>query len=303
MAIKSGYVSIIGKPNTGKSTLMNVLLGERLSITTNKPQTTRKKILGILSAEDYQIIFLDTPGILTPRYLLQEKMLDYVYESVKDADIILMLIDISDDPTGKKFLEDEVVNKILSLKSVKKILAINKVDLSNESEVKKLIEQLESTKMFDKLIPISAITGYNIAELKQAILEILPEHPKYYPDDQLSDRNERFFVSEIIREKIFELFHDEIPYSTEIEIEDFKERTKGKDYILANIIVERETQKPIIIGQDGISIKKIGKAARRSIEDFLGREVYLELRVKVKEKWRSDPSLLKKFGYDTSSEG
>ncbi len=301
MAIKSGFVSIVGKPNAGKSTLMNQLLGERLSIITDKPQTTRKKILGILSSDEYQIIFLDTPGILTPRYLLQEKMLEYVFDSVKDSDIILMLIDINADKSGEKFLEDESIRKILSHKSAKKILLINKIDLSNQPQVKQLIAKMESTKIFDGVIPISALTGHNIISVKQIIIENLPEHPKYYPDEQLTDQNERFYAAEIIREKIFQLFHDEVPYSTEVEIEDFKERSKGKDYILANIIVERDSQKPIIIGQNGESIKKMGKEARHAIEDFLQREVFLELRVKVREKWRSDPTLLKKFGYITSS--
>ncbi len=302
MAVKSGFVSIIGKPNAGKSTLMNALMGEKLSIVTDKPQTTRRRILGILSSDEYQVIFLDTPGILTPQYLLQEKLLGYVFSSIKDSDLVLIMIDIGSDPEAKKFFEDESIKKILSFTSLKKVLIINKIDLSNETAVKNLIQKMESKKVFDDIVAVSAIAGHNISLVRQVILENLPEHPKYYPDDQLTDENERFYVSEIVREKIFEQFHDEVPYSTEVEIEDFKERTKGKDYISINIIVERETQKPIIIGHSGEAIKKLGKSARHAVEEFLQREVFLELNVKVREKWRSNPSLLKKFGYDSSNE-
>ncbi|MEJ5351068.1 MAG: GTPase Era [Melioribacteraceae bacterium] len=297
MPVKAGFVSIIGKPNVGKSTLMNALIGEKLSITTSKPQTTRKKIIGILSAEDYQIIFQDTPGILNPEYLLQERMLEYVLAAAKDADLILFMIDISTDPTGEKTLSDEKVFEILKDKKIKKILLINKIDLVNQQVVENLINSLSEKKFFEKVIPISAAQGYNLQTVIDIILEYLPEHPKYYPDDQLSDENERFFVSEIIREKIFEMYHEEVPYSTEVVVEEFKEREKGKDYIRAIIIVEKESQKPIIIGKNGELIKKLGRLSRESIERFLQREVYLELYVKVREKWRSKPNLLKSFGY------
>lgn len=297
MAVKSGFVSIIGKPNVGKSTLMNALIGEKLSITTNKPQTTRRKIIGILSAENYQIIFQDTPGILNPEYLLQERMLEYVLAAAKDADLILFMIDVSTDPTGTKTFSDEKVFEILKEKKIKKILLINKIDLVNQSVVENLINEVNTKKFFEKVIPISAAAGYNLQTVIDTIVEYLPEHPKYFPDDQLSDENERFFVSEIIREKIFEMYHEEVPYSTEVIVEEFKERGKGKDYIRAIIIVEKETQKPIIIGKNGELIKKLGRLSRESIEKFLQREVYLELFVKVREKWRSNPNLLKSFGY------
>lgn len=302
MQNKAGYVAIIGLPNAGKSTLMNALIGEKLSIVTSKPQTTRKKILGILTKENYQIIFLDTPGILNPEYLLQEKMLDYVEVSVRDADVILFIIDISDDETGEKTLGNENVKRILKKAKQEKILAINKVDLSNQQIVDNVLKNLSAKKIFSKIIPISASLGYNIDTVVNTILEHLPEHPKYFPDDELSDANERFFVSEIIREKIFEQYRDEIPYSCEVSIDEFKERTKGKDYIRALIIVEKESQKPIIIGDNGSSIKKLGKTARESIETFLGREVFLELFVKVREKWRSNPLLLKSYGYTIDDE-
>lgn len=302
MNTKSGYVSIIGKPNAGKSTLMNALLGERLSIITNKPQTTRKNILGIISDEIHQIIFLDTPGILDPSYLLQEKMVEFINQAIKDADVLLVLFDIKSDPGGKEIFGNEELTKSIAKQRAKKIAVINKIDLSNDTQVKSLIEKIEKSELFDSNIIASAATGFNVPNILQLIKNFLPEGPKYYPDDQLTNENERFFVSEIIREKIFELYQDEVPFSTEVLIEDFKERENRKDYIAASIIVERETQKPIIIGKKGESIKKLGKIARSAIEEFLGREVYLEMFVKVKPKWRSNSNLLKNFGYSTDNE-
>ena len=302
MQIKSGSVAIIGRPNAGKSTLMNALLGEKLSIVTNKPQTTRKKILGILSSDQYQIIFIDTPGILNPEYLLQEKMLNYIEVSVRDADIILFILDIAEDSTGDRTFNDKSVDRILNKTNQNKILVINKIYISNQKIVDDAIKKYSAKNIFDKIIPVSASLGYNTESVINAILDYLPEHPKYFPGDELSDANERFFVSEIIREKIFEQFRDEIPYSTEVLIEEFKERTNGKDFIRAIIIVEKESQKPIIIGDNGASIKKLGKVARESVEKFLGKEVFLELFVKVREKWRSNPKHLKNFGYSTEDE-
>ncbi|MCX6175631.1 MAG: GTPase Era [Ignavibacteriales bacterium] len=302
MSIKSGFVSIIGKPNVGKSTLMNALIGERLSIITNKPQTTRKRILGILNATDYQIIFLDTPGILNPEYLLQERMLEYVFQSVKDSDVILVIIDVDSDPGGLKTFSDERVKAVLKESNTKKILLLNKIDLSNQPDIEKLINQYSEKSNFEKVIPISAKEGFNLENVIGAIVELLPEHPKYFPEDQITDENERFFVTEIIREKVFERYREEIPYSTEILIEEFIERENAKDYVSAVIVVEKESQKPIILGAKGESIKKLGEAARKEIEKFLQREVYLALRVKVREKWRSNPNMLKNFGYNTENE-
>lgn len=302
MSIKSGFVSIIGKPNVGKSTLMNALIGERLSIITNKPQTTRKRILGILTADNYQIIFLDTPGILNPEYLLQERMLEYVFQSVKDSDVILVIIDVDSDPSGSKTFSDERVKEILKESNTKKILLLNKIDLSNQPDIEKLINQYSEKSNFEKVIPISAKEGFNLENVIDAIVELLPEHPKYFPEDQITDENERFFVTEIIREKVFERYREEIPYSTEVLIEEFIERDNAKDYISAVIVVEKETQKPIILGAKGEAIKKLGQSAREEIEKFLQREVYLGLRVKVREKWRSNPNLLKNFGYTTDNE-
>lgn len=296
--IKSGYVTIIGKPNVGKSTLMNQLLGERLSIISSKPQTTRKRILGILNGSEYQVIFLDTPGILTPNYMLQEKFLDFVRSSVRDADIIIVMIDMGNDKQAVNTLSDEIVSKVLSNPKQKKLAVLNKADLSNEGEIKKLIEKLEGIKTFDSVIPVSAKENYNTEAVFDTIINLLPVGPRYYPEDQLTDEPERFFVTEIIREKIFELYRDEIPFSTEVEIEDFKERSKGKDFVLASIIVEKNTQKGIIIGNKGEMIKRVGKNAREAIELFLQRPVFLELHVKVKSKWRSNPQMLRRFGYD-----
>ena len=302
MSFKSGFVSIIGKPNVGKSTLMNALIGERLSIITNKPQTTRKRILGILKAENYQIIFLDTPGILNPEYLLQERMLEYVFQSVKDSDVILVIIDVDSDPSGSKTFSDERVKAVLKESNTKKILLLNKIDLSNQPDIEKLINQYSEKSNFEKVIPISAKEGFNLETVINAIVELLPEHPKYFTDDQITDENERFFVTEIIREKVFERYREEIPYSTEVLIEEFIERENAKDYVSAVIVVEKETQKPIILGTKGEAIKKLGQSAREEIEKFLQREVYLELRVKVREKWRSNPNMLKNFGYNTGNE-
>ncbi len=302
MSIKSGFVSIIGKPNVGKSTLMNALIGERLSIITNKPQTTRKRILGILNATDYQIIFLDTPGILNPEYLLQKRMLEYVVQSVKDSDVILVIIDVDSDPNGLKTFSDERVEAVLKESGTKKILLLNKIDLSNQTNIDKLINQYSEKSNFEKVIPLSAKEGFNLETVIDAIVELLPEHPKYFPEDQITDENERFFVTEIIREKVFERYREEIPYSTEVLIEEFIERENAKDYVSAVIVVEKETQKPIILGAKGESIKKLGEAARKEIEKFLQREVYLALRVKVREKWRSNPNMLKNFGYTTDNE-
>lgn len=302
MDTKCGYVSIIGLPNAGKSTLLNLLLGQKLSITTNKPQTTRKKILGILTEEKYQIIFQDTPGILNPEYLLQKKMLEFVQQAVKDADVILLLVDIVNDPQGEKTFSDETVKQVVNNKSWKKILVINKIDQAEQNAVKALAAKFEKEEVFDRIIPISALTGFNKESVMDTIIEMIPAHPKFYPDEYISDAPEKFYVSEIIREKIFEQYKEEIPYSTEVIIEEFKEQEGRKDLIYASIIVERESQKPIIIGKKGDALKKLGQTARADIEAFLERPVFLDIRVKVKDKWRSDARMLKYFGYQADDE-
>ena len=297
MSTKVGYVTIIGLPNVGKSSLMNALLGQKISITTSKPQTTRKRILGILSEENFQIIFLDTPGILKPAYLLQEKMIEDIDLSVKDADLFVMIYDVSSEGSFKESQENEYIKKIIDDKSKQKILVLNKVDTITQEKALELINHFEKPSLFKFVIPVSATLNFNIERLRNEIVELLPEGNKFYPDDIVADEQERFFVSEIIREKIFELYEDEIPYSCEVLIAEFIERENAKDFISAEIVVERESQKPIIIGKAGVAIKRLGERSRKAIEEFLEREVFLELRVKVREKWRSNPNMLKSFGY------
>ena len=299
---KSGYVAILGLPNAGKSTLLNTLLGQKIAITNKKPQTTRKKIVGILSENDYQIIFLDTPGLLTPSYLLQEKMMQEITRSIIDADVVLLIIDVVKDPYGKSTFNQKYVKEYLENKKRAIILLLNKVDLIQQNETVQLIENFKSLNKFESVIPISASQNFNIIKLVNTIVEVLPEGPGFYPKDIVSDESERFFVSEIIREKILELYREEIPYSVEIVITDFKEREEGKYFISAEIAVERDSQKAIIIGKGGTAIKKLGKIAREAIEEFLQREVFLDLRVKVRKNWRSNENLLKQFGYKPDSE-
>jgi len=293
---KSGYAAIVGLPNSGKSTLLNTLLGQKLSIVTNKPQTTRKKILGLLSDPEYQVIFLDTPGIIKPGYLLQEKMMEAVNSAIKDADVILLIIDLAADPDAEKSLNNEIISRIKKSRKPL-ILLLNKIDLLEQNRVKTVLIKLEASKQFNKIIPISASKGINLGEVLNSLILNLPEHPKYYPDDIIAEETERFFVSEIIREKIFEQYQEEIPYSSEVSVVEFKEREEKKNYISGEIIVEKESQKGIIIGKSGSAVKKLGEAARQSIEEFLQHPVFLELRVKVKNKWRSDEKILKEFGY------
>ena len=295
--IKTGYVAILGLPNSGKSTLLNALLGQKLSIINSKPQTTRKRILGILSEENHQIIFLDTPGILKPSYLLQEKMMADVKTSLDDADVIILIIDVKEDPSAENLFAQQFVKEFVLKSKKPKLLALNKIDLIVQDRVNELIKNFESQNIFEEIIPISAISSFNIQRMKEGIIQFLPKCPKLFPDDQVTDENERFFVSEIIREKILELYRDEVPYSCEVLIADFKEREEGKNFISAEIVVEKDSQKAIIIGKGGTAIKKLGQIARKSIEEFLQKEVFLELRVKVRKKWRSDENLLKSFGY------
>jgi GTPase len=294
---KSGYVAILGLPNSGKSTLINALLGQKLNIVSDKPQTTRRKILGILTGETHQIIFVDTPGLLKPNYLLQERMMEAVEVSAKDADVILLIQDVKEDFSGEKLLHQEFVNEVLTNIKAPKILLLNKVDVSSQEKIFPLIERQQNTNLFSKVIPISAEHKFNLTDLLNSLIELLPEHPKYFPDDELTDESERFFVAEIIREKVLEQYSEEVPYSCEVLIADFKERERGKDFIEAYVIVEKESQKAIIIGKEGKAIKKLGETSRKSIEEFLQREVFLELRVKVKPKWRKDENMLNIFGY------
>ncbi len=296
MNTKAGYVAILGLPNSGKSTLLNSLLAQKLSIVNDKPQTTRKRIVGILSEENYQVIFLDTPGILKPSYLLQEKMMDDVRRSIEDADIFILMIDLYDDPEGEKLLSLPEVKKITE-SGVPVILVLNKVDLIKQEIVTLKLSKFDDTGRFKSVIPLAANVNYNVQKVLVEILDLLPENPKFYPDDIVADENERFFVSEIIREKVLELYREEVPYSVEVLINEFKERESKKDYIEAEIVVEKDSQKGIIIGKQGSAVKKLGEISRKAIEEFLQREVYLELRVKVRKNWRTDENTLRSFGY------
>ena len=289
---KSGYVAIIGLPNAGKSTLLNALLNIKLSIISAKPQTTRRKVLGILNKADYQVIFIDTPGILKPKYKLHTRMMEQVHAALEDADLLVLIVDVTDK---KHPVEIDLPAMNPGQKPV--LLLLNKVDLINKQDLLPLMDLYKEFYSFDEIIPISALNRDGVEQVEKAIVQRLPHHPPFYPPDILSDQPERFFVAEIIREKIFERFFQEIPYSTEVVVEEFKERSSGKDYIYAIIYVERPLQKGIIIGKKGEALKKIGEAARKEIEAFLGRKVFLELRVKVNENWRYDERKLKRLGY------
>jgi len=288
--MKSGYVSIIGKPNVGKSTLLNRLLAIKLSIVSSKPQTTRNRILGILTEGDYQCYFFDTPGIIKPDYELQRLMVEQIKRTIEDADVIIWMID-------PWYRPDDFTQEIFEhVKKQPIICVINKIDLIPKSQLLPIIDSVKKLAL-EEIIPISALTGEGVEDLKKTIFQSLPEGPFLYPPEELSDSPERFFVAELIRERVFEYFKKEIPYATCVVIDEYKEREKGKDYIRALIYVERKSQKGILIGKNGEALKKVGEEARKEIEDFLGREVYLELWVKVKEKWRKDKKFLKELGY------
>lgn len=291
MAHKSGFVNILGNPNVGKSTLMNALVGEKLSIITSKSQTTRHRILGIVNGEDFQIVYSDTPGILKPAYRLQEAMMKSVSTAITDADLIVYVTDVNEKIDKNK----EFLNRIID-SGVPVILVINKIDLGNQEKLEALTGRWEVMMPGALIIPISAKEKFNIETLFTIILEKLPEGPAYFPKDQLTDRYERFFVTEIIREKILRNYSKEIPYSVEIEIESYREENSIVN-IRALIHVSRESQKGIIIGHQGKMLKKTGTEARKDIEEFIGKKVYLEIYVKVTRDWRDKPGTLKKFGY------
>jgi len=292
MTHKAGFVNIIGNPNVGKSTIMNALVGEKLSIITQKMQTTRHRIKGIVSGDDFQIVYSDTPGILKPNYKLQETMLKFVDTALVDADVILYVTDVM-EKTGKN---PEYIERIRK-SNMPVIVLINKIDLSNQEEVVKLYNQWSEVFPGADVFPISALEKFNIEPIFDRILELLPESPPFFPKDELTDRNERFFMQEIIREKILLHYQKEIPYSVEIEVEEFNEEDKLIK-IRAVIYVSRDSQKGIIIGHQGKMIKLIGSEARKDAEEFFGKKIFLELYVKVAKEWRTKDSQLKKFGYD-----
>jgi GTP-binding protein Era len=291
MKHKSGYVNIIGKPNVGKSTLMNAMVGEKLSIITSRAQTTRHRIHGILNAPDYQVIFSDTPGILDPSYKLQESMLKAARSALVDADVLIYLTEMDERPD----LDDPFLQKVAKAR-VPVLLVINKIDLSSQEEVQSCMKQWDLVLPKAEKIPISALNNFNVESVFRRILELLPESPPYYSKDALTDKSERFFVGEMIREKILLFYKQEIPYAVEVEVESFKEDEK-LIRISAMIFVERESQKGILIGNEGRALKKVGKEARLDMEDFFQKKVFLELRVKVKKDWRNNERFIKDFGY------
>ena len=289
--MKSGFVNILGNPNVGKSTLMNALVGERLSIITAKAQTTRHRILGIINGDDYQIVVSDTPGVLKPNYKLQESMMKFVYSAVGDADVVLYVTDVVE--TADK--NAEFLDKINHL-NVPVILVINKIDLTTPEKLDDLVDEWKKLLPRALIYPASALEKFNLDNILNKILELLPEGPEYYSKDTLTDRNLRFFASEIIREKIFLNYQKEIPYSVEVSIESYKEGN-DMDRIEANIYVARDSQKGIIIGAQGKMLKKVGTQARIDLEAFLQKKVYLGLHVRVNPDWRDDMQKLKGFGY------
>lgn len=289
---KAGFVNIIGNPNVGKSTLMNAFVGEKLSIITSKAQTTRHRILGIVNGEDFQMILSDTPGIIKPAYELQESMMDFVKSAFDDADVLVYMVEI-----GEQELKDESFFKKITNSKIPVLLLLNKIDKSDQEQLESQVQLWTEKVPNAEIYPISALQGFNVKEVFGRIVELLPESPAYYPKDQLTDKPERFFVNEIIREKILIHYKKEIPYAVEIDTEEFFE----EDNIIrmrSVIMVERETQKGIIIGHKGLALKRVGVEARKDLEKFFGKQVHMELYVKVNKNWRSDQKQLKRFGYN-----
>ena len=288
---KAGFVNIIGNPNVGKSTLMNKLVGERVSIITPKAQTTRHRIMGIVNTEDMQIVFSDTPGVLKPHYKLQESMLNFSQSALSDADVLIYVTDVIETlDKNEEFLT------LVKAQTIPLLLLINKIDLSNQEELDTLVSKWKEELPHAEIIPVSAKSGFNLDYVLRRIQEQIPESEPYFDKDALTDKPTRFFVNEIIREKIFLFYQKEIPYSTEVVVEEYKDTAKLVS-IRAVIYVERESQKGIVIGHGGKALKKIGTESRRDIEAFLGKKVFLELYVKVETDWRSKENVLKNFGY------
>ena len=288
--MKSGFVNIFGKPNAGKSTLLNALMGEKLAIVSPKVQTTRHRIKGILTDENYQVIFSDTPGIIEPKYKLHEKMMEAVKSSLEDADVALLIVDIKDDLQEA----NEVFSKLFL--KVPALVVLNKCDVADKETIEKAVAFFSDKKYCRKVFEISALKNTGVKELLNEIVSMLPEGEPFYMDDNLSDLPMKFFVGEMIREKIFYLFSEEIPYSATVLVQEFKEKTTLTK-ISADIIVQRETQKGIILGHEGKMIKQLGTMARKDIEEFIGRKVFLELFVKVRPKWRDNELQLREYGY------
>ena len=291
MKHKAGFVNIIGNPNVGKSTLMNAFVGERLSIITSKAQTTRHRILGIVNGDDFQLVFSDTPGIIKPAYELQTSMMDFVKSAFEDADVLIYMVEV-----GEKSLKDEAFFKKITHSKIPVLLLLNKIDKTTQDELDQQVDYWKEQVPNAEIYPISALENFNITNVFNRIVELVPSSPPFYPKDQLTDKPERFFVNESIREKILMHYKKEIPYSVEIETEEFKE----EDSIIrirSIIMVERESQKGIIIGHKGSALKRVGAEARKDLEHFFGKKVFIELYVKVNKDWRSNKNQLRRFGY------
>ncbi|WP_242118416.1 GTPase Era [Aestuariivivens sediminicola] len=292
MPHKAGFVNIIGNPNVGKSTLMNAFVGEKLSIITSKAQTTRHRILGIVNGDDFQVIFSDTPGIIKPAYELQESMMGFVKSAFEDADVLVYLVEV-----GEQALKDEDFFKKITHSRIPVLLLINKIDLSHQEQLETQVAFWTKKVPNAEVIPIAAREGFHVKEVFNRIIELLPESPPFYPKDQLTDKPERFFINETIREKILLHYKKEIPYAVEVDTDSFLE----EDHIIrvrSVIMVERDTQKGIIIGHKGSALKRVGVEARKDLEQFFGKQIHLELYVKVNKNWRSNPNQLKRFGYN-----
>lgn len=289
---KAGFVNIIGNPNVGKSTLMNAFVGEKLSIITSKAQTTRHRILGIVNGDDFQVIFSDTPGIIKPAYELQESMMGFVKSAFEDADILIYMVEI-----GEKALKDEAFFQKITNSKIPVLLLLNKIDTSNQEQLEEQVQLWQEKVPNAEIIPVSALEGFQVKEVFNRIIDLLPESPPFYPKDQLTDKPERFFINESIREKILVHYKKEIPYAVEVETEEFKE----EDNIIrirSVIMVERESQKGIIIGHKGKALKRVGIEARKDLEKFFAKQIHLELYVKVNKNWRSNQRQLRRFGYN-----
>ena len=288
---KSGFANIIGHPNVGKSTFLNAVLGEKISIVTPKKQTTRHRIRGILTGRNYQVVFSDTPGILDPKYLLQKRMMQFVNQAMEDADVFLYMVNANDAPES----HNAYIEK-LQERSVPVVLLINKIDLSDQQAVENLVAVYKERIPEENITPVSALQQFNLASVVKRLVTLLPENPPFFPEDQVTDRSERFIVSEIIREKILFKFKQEVPYSIQVNVVEFDEQQDIIN-IRGEIVVNKRSQKPILIGKNGQALKAIGTQARKDIETFLNKQVYLELFVKVRENWRDNENFLNRFGY------
>ncbi len=290
---KSGFVSIIGRPNVGKSTLLNQVIGQKIAIMSDKPQTTRNKVQGVYTDQDAQIIFIDTPGIHKPKHKLGDFMMKVAYQTLREVELILFVVDAKEGFGGG---DQFIIEQLQSIRTPV-FLVINKIDLIHPDQLFEMIDQYRNKYDFAEIVPVSALQGNNLNKLKEQIIEYLEEGPQYYPADQVTDHPERFIVAELIREKVLHLTREEIPHSIAVGIEQMKQREGGNVYIGATIVVERSSQKGIIIGKQGGMLKEIGKLARKDIEVLLGSKIYLELWVKVQKDWRNKPGFLKEFGF------